>query len=139
MRPVILAQHRTNPEHGLQAILAAAPEITIIGTTAPWPELATLCRTALWDLAVLDVTGSETQASEIVHAIGLERPDLRLIVAGLGPDAREIRLCLRLGARACLLVENVPNELGAAVRAVLAGATYLSRGAAQVLLDDTSF
>jgi DNA-binding NarL/FixJ family response regulator len=62
---------------------------------------------------------------------------LQVIMMSFALDPDVIRLCLSLGIRGYLASENVPEEMGEAVAAVLKGATYLSRAAAQALIDDS--
>lgn len=137
MRKIVLAQHHSNIRHGLREILQAVPEVSVIATTASGQELLAQCRTAVWDVALLDLTLPGENALDIVRTMRQECPDLQVIMMSFALDPDMIRLCLSLGIRGYLASENVPEEMGEAVAAVLKGATYLSRAAAQALIDDS--
>jgi DNA-binding NarL/FixJ family response regulator len=137
MRKVVLAQHHSNLRHGLREILQTVPEVSIIGTTASGQELLAQCRTAAWDIALLDLMLPGENWLDVVRAMRQECPDLQVIMMSFALDPDVIRLCLSLGIRGYLASENVPDEMGDAVAAVLKGATYLSRAAAQALIDDS--
>jgi DNA-binding NarL/FixJ family response regulator len=137
--PVILTRHATDLRHGLKEILEAVPNVRVIGTQAAAYELLALCRTASWVIAVLDFIGPAENTLEIFGRLRRERPDLRLIVMARSLDPNHIRHCLGLGVRGYLAAQDLPNELGSAVRAVLAGAVYLSKSAAHSLRDDSAF
>ena len=137
MRKVVLAQHHSNIRHGLREILQTVPEVSVIGTTASGQELLAQCRTAVWDIALLDLMLPGENWLDVVRAMRQECPDLQVIMMSFALDPDVIRLCLSLGIRGYLASENVPDEMGDAVAAVLKGATYLSRAAAQALIDDS--
>jgi two-component system, NarL family, response regulator NreC len=130
MRKVVLAQHHSDLRHGLREILQRLPEVSVIGTTATGHELLAQCRQAAWDVAILDLRLPGENPIEIVRTMLQECPSFTL-----EPD--RIRLCLSLGVAGYLASENVPDEMGDAVASVLKGATYLSRAAAQALIDDS--
>src|SRR5687768_7997760 len=136
MRKVVLAHHHSNIRHGLREILQTVPEVTVIGTTATSQELLGVCRTAAWDVVVIDLTLPGENMLEVLETFRLERPNLPVIIMSFALEADQIRQCLNLGVRGYLAAENVPEEMGDAVAAVLKGATYLSRSAAQALIDD---
>ena len=137
MRKVVLAHHHSNIRHGLREILQTVPDVTVIGTTATSQELLGTCRTAAWDVVVLDLTLPGENMVEVLETLQRECPNLRVIIMSIALEADQIRQCLNLGVRGYLASENVPEEMGDAVAAVLKGATYLSRTAAQALIDDT--
>jgi DNA-binding NarL/FixJ family response regulator len=137
MRKVVLAQHHSDSRHGLREILAAVPDVMVIGTAAAGQELLAKCRSAVWDVAVLDLTLPGENALQLVRTIRQVCPGLRVIVMSPALDPDRIRLCLGLGVVGYLASDNVPEEIGDAVAAVLKGATYLSRSAAQTLIDDS--
>jgi DNA-binding NarL/FixJ family response regulator len=133
--PVILTQHATDPRHTLKEILQVLPDVMVIGTQAAAHELAALCRTARWDVALLDFTGPADEPFEVISLLRRERPDLRLIMLTRALDPDHIRQCLSLGVRGYLAAQDGPREAGSAVRAALDGAVYLSPSAARALID----
>ena len=136
MRKVVLAQHHSELRHGLREILQRVPEVSISGTTATGQELAAQCRQAAWDVAILDLRLPGENVIDIVRTMRQDCPNLRVIMMSLTLEPDRIRLCLSLGVVGYLAAEDVPEEMGDAVAAVLKGATYLSRAAAQALIDD---
>jgi DNA-binding NarL/FixJ family response regulator len=129
----LLIQHRIDLKHGLKEVLESVPHVAVIGTTALPSELAALCRTARWDVVLLNYSQSADFGFEVIRSFRQERPELRLIV--IGPALQPDHICryLNLGIRGYLAAEDVPEQIGSAVAAVLAGAVFLSRAAARCL------
>jgi len=60
-----------------------------------------------------------------VAALHCACPEAAIIVLAMQPDRAHVRAALDAGARGYLLKETAARELGAALRAVIAGETYL--------------
>jgi DNA-binding NarL/FixJ family response regulator len=133
--PVILVQHPHDLRHGLPELRGALPHFTAIGTQAAAEEVLAHCRTANWDIVLLDFSDRTEKSIEVVKRLRRERPDMRLIIKSGVLDPAHIRRCLGLGIRGYLAALDGPAEIGNAVRAVWIGAVYLSRSAAQGLID----
>lgn len=77
------------------------------------------------DLALVDVSLPGTSGIELLAAIRQEYPKLRCIMLSGHHDRVYVQRALAAGAQGYVLKEN-PLDLLEAVRAVLAGETYLS-------------
>lgn len=79
------------------------------------------------DVAVLDISMPGVNGITALVTLQRELPRLPVVMLSTTTDAQVVRRCLKLGALGYVAKQSACDELIKAVRAVLAGETYLCR------------
>jgi DNA-binding NarL/FixJ family response regulator len=77
-------------------------------------------------VVVLTLTPRQPAETELVQAIAMGCPGVRIVALTLDPAPHFLRELLAVGAHGCLNRESSATELVEAIRTVMAGKTYLS-------------
>lgn len=109
----------------------------IDGTTATEAGTAVEALTAIqqapWDLLVLDIALPDKHGLEVLKEVKLLRPALPVLMLSLYPEREFALRALKAGAAGYLSKDRDPEELIAAVRAVLTGGRYITASLAEQL------
>jgi DNA-binding NarL/FixJ family response regulator len=128
--PVVLA--------GLKALLAAEPDLTIVGEARDGRTGLRLAMQLAPDVVVLDVSLPEMNGIELTAALRAERPGCRVLVLTVHEERAYLRQLVELGVGGYLLKRSAADELPRAIRAVAAGGIYLDPAIAGKLVDGLS-
>lgn len=120
---------------GVVAMLAAEPDILIVGQAGTGAEGIEAYRSMRPDVAVVDLKLPDMDGDEVVGAIRKIEPMARVIVlTTFGGDAAA-RRTLAAGAQGYLLKTSLANDLVGVVRAVHAGQHRVSAEVAKRLFE----
>ncbi|QWT21296.1 response regulator transcription factor [Bacillus sp. NP157] len=120
---------------GVVAMLAAEPDVLIVGQAGTGSEGIEAFRTMRPDVAVVDLKLPDMDGDEVVGAMRRIDPMARVIVlTTYGGDAAA-RRTLDAGAQGYLLKTSLPKDLVGVVRAVHAGQHRVSAEVARRLSD----
>jgi len=129
---VVLAEDHALLRHGLERLLAAAPDVEVVGTADDLPSLEALVAAARPDVVVTDIRMPPTGTDEgirIAARLRAEAPGCGVVVLSQHAEAPYALALLADGSagRAYLLKERVadPDELVGAVREVAAGGSRI--------------
>jgi DNA-binding NarL/FixJ family response regulator len=86
------------------------------------------------DLVLLDLRLGHADGLELIRLLRNQSAGLRILAVSQLDQAQYAERALRAGARGYVMKEQATGELLSAVRAVLAGEIYLTRGTAALLL-----
>jgi DNA-binding NarL/FixJ family response regulator len=89
-----------------------------------------------WDLVILDINMEGRSGLEVLAEIRKARPRLPVLILSMYPVAEFAVRALKLGASGYINKQGAPEELVAAVRAVLAGGRYINAALAERLAAD---
>ncbi len=117
-------------------ILAAQPDMEIVGEAGNGREAVELAGTLQPDVIVMDVAMPELNGIEATRRLADTAPRTRVLALSMHKDSVYVREILRAGARGYLLKDSIASDLLAAVRAVARGEGYLSPGVSDAVLDD---
>ena len=117
-------------------ILAAEPDMVIVGEAANGREAVELAERLQPDLVVMDVAMPELNGIEATRRLGESSPRTRVLALSMHKDSVYVREILRAGARGYLLKDAFDSDLVAAVRAVARGEGYLSPAVSDAVLTD---
>ena len=135
MRVLVIDDHAVVRE-GLKRILAAAGKPTTVGEAADAAQAMALARQTRWDCALVDVAMPGKTGLELLKELRREQPGLPVLILSMFPEEQYAVRMLRAGASGYLNKESAPEQLLAAIEAILRGEKYLSsRMAAQVAAD----
>jgi len=121
---------------GFRAILAAQPDMEIVGEAGNGREAVEQAEKLKPDVVVMDVTMPELNGIEATRRLIEILPRARVLALSMHKDSVYVREILRAGARGYLLKDSVDADLIAAVRAVSRGEGWLSPGVSDAVLSD---
>ncbi|MGW2912759.1 LuxR C-terminal-related transcriptional regulator [Streptomyces asoensis] len=154
MASVLIVNDQSLQRVGLRMLLAAEPDLTVVGDTASGSEAVALSAALRPDVVLLGGVGPGTDdlgtIRRIAHPAAPAHPARPAPVSGsVGPAGRPPRIlvlastgheghayaALRAGAGGFLLQDATPRELTAAVRVVAAGDAVITPGLTRALIE----
>lgn len=133
---VLLADDHAVVRQGFKMILAAEPDMEIVGEAGNGREAVELVGEARPDVVVMDVAMPELNGIEATRRLATVAPHARVLALSMHKDSVYVREILRAGARGYLLKDSVAADLVAAVRAIASGEGYISPAVSNAVLDD---
>ena len=133
---ILLADDHAVVRQGFKMILAAQPDMEIVGEAANGREAVELAEQLRPDVVVMDVSMPELNGIEATRRLASSVPHVRVVALSMHKDSVYVREILRAGARGYLLKDSGAADLVAAIRAVASGESYLSPAVSNAVLDD---
>ena len=133
---ILLADDHAVVRQGFKMILAAQPDMEIVGEAGNGREALDLAGQLQPDVVVMDVAMPELNGIEATRRMADLSPRSRVLALSMHKDSVYVREILRAGARGYLLKDSIASDLLAAVRAVARGEGYLSPGVSDAVLND---
>ncbi|MCX4902952.1 response regulator transcription factor [Streptomyces sp. NBC_00878] len=148
MTSVLIVNDQSLQRLGLRMLLAAEPDLTVVGEAASGAEAVRISAELNPDVVLLDSNISDADGIEAIRRIAHPSPFPQ--VPGLsragGPRPRVLALtpvnhegyahaALRAGAAGFLLQHTTPDELTAAIRIVAAGDAVITPSLTRTLID----
>lgn len=130
---VLIADDHGVVRAGLRQILAAEPELNVVGEAADGDELMAQLGATPADVLLLDVTMPGTRFPSLLSDLKARYPALRVLVLSMQPEDQFAERALRDGAAGYLSKERSPQELLQAIRKIVRGGTYVSPSFAEHL------
>jgi DNA-binding NarL/FixJ family response regulator len=115
--PIVLA--------GMKALVAADPDLEIVGEARDGRSALQLAKELRPDAAVLDIGMPGLNGLEVALALRAEAPEIRVIILTVHEDRAYLRQLLEAGVSAYLLKRSAAEELVRAIHAVAEGGLYL--------------
>jgi DNA-binding NarL/FixJ family response regulator len=125
--------HRMVAE-GLKRLLD--PEFELVGVVEDGLALIEAAKKLHPDIIIADITMPGLNGLEAIAQIKKECPRIKVVTLTMHREVAYARRALDAGASAFVLKHSAPEELLTAVRAALAGKTYISPAVAGELLQD---
>jgi two-component system response regulator NreC len=133
---ILLADDHTIVRQGLKLILAAHPDLEVVGEAANGKEAVELAQKLKPDLVLMDVAMPELTGIEATRRLVEANPRIRVLVLSMHKEAVYVREILKAGARGYILKDAIDSELLNAVRSVARGDGYISPAVSGALLSD---
>ena len=133
---ILLADDHAVVRQGFKMILAAQPDMEIVGEAGNGREAVELAEKLRPEVVVMDVSMPELNGIEATRRLAASTPHTRVVALSMHKDSVYVREILRAGARGYLLKESVAGDLVSAVRSVASGESYLSPAVSNAVLDD---
>ena len=133
---ILLADDHAVVRQGFKMILAAQPDMEIVGEAGNGREALDLAGQLQPDVIVMDVAMPELNGIEATRRVADLSPRSRVLALSMHKDSVYVREILRAGARGYLLKDSIASDLLAAVRAIARGEGYLSPGVSDAVLND---
>jgi len=133
---VLLLDDHAVVRDGLQALLAAQPDIRVVGSFGDSGRAISFATGSPPDVAVLDIAMPGLDGIEAARRIHDLCPVTQILMLSMHASPEHVYQALRAGASGYVLKESAGGEVVAAVRAVHAGQRYLSGKISPRALDD---
>ncbi len=133
---ILLVDDHAVVRQGFKMILAAQPDMEIVGEAGNGREALDLAGQLQPDVIVMDVAMPELNGIEATRRVADLSPRSRVLALSMHKDSVYVREILRAGARGYLLKDSIAGDLLAAVRAVSRGEGYISPGVSDAVLND---
>jgi DNA-binding NarL/FixJ family response regulator len=133
---VLLADDHTLVRAGLRKLLESIPGMQVVGECGDGLELLALAEALQPHLVLMDIAMPGLNGLEATARVVKQWPDVRVLILSMHQNEEYVRQALRHGAVAYLLKDAAPLELDMALKAVLAGGTYLSPAVSKGVLSD---
>lgn len=127
MRPrIIIADDHAIMREGLRALLEEDEGLEVIETVENGREAVAAVRKHKPDLVLMDLAMPHMDGLTAIHELARRSLQTRVLVLTMHKTEEHIRAALQAGASAYVLKDASRTELLTAIRAVLAGKTYIS-------------
>ncbi|MBM3746823.1 MAG: response regulator transcription factor [Acidobacteria bacterium] len=133
---ILLADDHVMVRQGFRLILAAQPDMEIVGEADNGREAVELAGKLRPDVVVMDVAMPDLNGIEATRRLTGSSPRTRVLALSMYKDSVYVREILRAGARGYLLKDAFDRDLLSAVRAVAGGEGYLSPAVSDAVLTD---
>jgi len=130
---VLLADDHRMVAEGLKALLT--PTFDLVGVVEDGRALLREAAALAPDVVVTDITMPGLSGIEALARLREEQPAVKVVVLTMHQDLAYARRALALGASGYVLKHAAPDELVLAIRAALAGRTFISPELTSALLQ----
>jgi DNA-binding NarL/FixJ family response regulator len=119
---------------GLARLIGQEKDLVCCGEASNVAETLTAVARHKPDLIILDLRLKAQDGLELIKSLKAQYPDLRILILSQYGAPLYIERAMRAGALGYVVKEQAAEEVMSAIRAVLAGEIYLTRGMAGLLL-----
>jgi len=121
---------------GIVNLLAASPQIKVVGQAGNGQEAIEMARTLKPDVVIMDLSLPVVNGVDATRILHQELPDTRILVLSMHADKHFIKEALEAGASGYLFKNCTYSQLIEAINTVYQGKKYLSAKITEVLIDD---
>jgi DNA-binding NarL/FixJ family response regulator len=132
---VLIADDHPVYRGGLRTLLAAAPDLTLVGEAVTGDEAVALAAELQPDVILMDLKMPGLSGIDATRQVVHASPHIRILVVTMFEDDHLVFTALRAGARGYVLKDGDEDEILRATRAVARGEAIFSPAIAQRLID----
>ncbi len=131
MTRVVIADDHTIVREGLQQVLAAAGDFTVVAEAQNGAQVMQCVREHDFDVLVLDMSMPGKSGIELIKQVHSEKPKLRILILSMHEEEQYAVRALKAGAAGYLTKESASAQLVAAMRKVASGGAYITAAVAE--------
>jgi len=135
---VFVADDHAIVREGLANLLAAQPDLRVVGTAADGRDTLRQVVTLQPEVVIMDIAMPQMNGIEAAREIRGRVPRTRLVILSMHSSVEHVFHALEAGAAGYVLKESAGKEIIEAVRAVHAGRRYLSPRVAEMMAEVVS-
>ena len=109
----------------LKQLIAAEPELELIGEATTGLQALSLVRSLTPDVAVIDVGMPEMNGIVLARKIRVERPTVKVLIQTAYEDEAHLKQALAAGASGFVVKRSATATLVPAIRAAITGGTFV--------------
>lgn len=132
---VLIVDDHAVVRDGLQALLARAPDLQVVGVAANGREAIERARDANPDVVVMDIAMPELDGIEATRRLREKCPQSRVLMLSMHLSSEHVVRALQAGAIGFMLKESAGEEVVEAIRSVAAGRRFLGHQITERLID----
>jgi two-component system response regulator NreC len=136
MIKIVLADDHQIVRHGLRSLLAAEPDMEIVGEADNGRAVVRLVQEKSPQVVIMDISMPDLNGIEATRQIMNEAPGIKVIALSMHSDSLFVLNMFKAGASGYLLKDCALEELVKAVRTVLNRKIYLSPGISDIVIKD---
>ncbi len=133
---IVVADDHEIVREGLCSLLDGQADFEVVGRARGGRTTVQMARDLRPSVVVMDIAMPLLNGIEATRQIAEDCPDVKVIALSMHSDRRYVARMLQAGASGYLLKDSAIEELVRAIRAVIAGHTYLSPSVAGSVVDD---
>jgi RNA polymerase sigma factor (sigma-70 family) len=130
---IVVADDHAVVREGIRTVLAAEPDLAVVGEAADGEAALTLVHDEEPDVLLLDISMPERTGLDVAAQLRASGSAVRILVLSMHDRPEYVLEAVRTGAHGYLLKDSEPAEVRRAVRAVHDGETYFSAAVAEQL------
>src|ERR1700726_2775513 len=123
---VLLTDDHTLFRQGMRKLLAAEPDIEVVGEAANAADAVALASQDRPDVVLMDIGMAGMSSFEATRQIRKERPETRVVFLSMYDDEDYLAECVDIGANGYILKESPAEQLLTSIREVHRGGSYFS-------------
>ncbi len=135
---VMLVDDHALMRKGVASLLAACPDIEVVGEADNGAEAVTRVADLMPDLILMDIQMPEMDGLEATRRIMAEHPYLKIVMLTVSEEDRTLFDAIKAGAQGYLLKKMEPEEFLTMVRGISRGEAPISRTMASKILGEFS-
>jgi DNA-binding NarL/FixJ family response regulator len=133
---IVVADDHPLVRDGLKSFLAKISGFEVVGEAEDGNQLLACIAELTPDVAVVDISMPHLNGLDALQSINKTYPEVKLIVLTMHEEPEYIRKSLSSGAKAYLLKNTDPQELKAAILAVVNGGKYFNPTVANIVMEN---
>jgi len=130
---ILIADDHPLVRQGLKQLLAAEPDMEVVGEAKNADETLELARSLEWDVLILDYSMPGGNGLVVLKEIKRSYPRRPVLVLSMHPEDSIAISVLRAGAAGYINKECASEELTVAIRKAVSGGKYVSTSLAEKL------
>ncbi len=130
---ILIADDHTVVRQGLKQILAAEPDMSVVGEAKNFGETLEAVRKVDWDVLILDYSMPGGNGLQVLKEIKHAYPARPVLILSMHPEDAIAISALRAGAAGYINKECASDELTVAIRKAVSGKKYVSASLAEKL------
>jgi len=130
---ILIADDHTVVRQGLKQILAAEPDMSVVGEAKNFGETLEAVRNMDWDVLILDYSMPGGNGLQVLKEIKHAYPARPVLILSMHPEDAIAISALRAGAAGYINKECASEELTVAIRKAVSGKKYVSTSLAEKL------
>lgn len=133
---ILLADDHMVVRDGLRALVERQPDMAVVAEAGDGRECVQLAERHSPDVVMMDVAMPEMNGIEAARRILAASPATGVVMLSMHRDESYVLRSLKAGAKGYLLKDSPRDDVLAAIRAVAAGRSFLSRKVSEMLRED---
>ena len=122
---VLIADDHSVVRAGLRMLVAAQPDLEVVGEAGDGAETVALASATKPDVVVLDLSMPRSRSTQTIERLVRLEPSPRVLVLTMHDDPAYLRSALQAGASGYIIKNAADVELLTAIRAVHRGRTFV--------------